>query len=75
MGDDAKEIKAMQLQSYLAKLAQIRSFALPIRCQHCGDWLVAPVASEFVEGGEIRHTYECDNCGEASTTAISLTTH
>jgi predicted RNA-binding Zn-ribbon protein involved in translation (DUF1610 family) len=65
----------MQLQTTLAKLARIRSFASPVRCQHCGDWLVAPVVSEFVEGGEIRHTYECDNCGEATTTAIPLTTH
>ena len=48
---------------------------MPVRCPHCGDWMVAPVVSEFVEGGEIRHHWECDACGESSTTAIPLTTH
>jgi hypothetical protein len=37
--------------------------------------MVAPVVSEFIEGGEIRHHWECDACGECSTTAIPLTTH
>lgn len=65
----------MQLQTHSAKLAARRSYALPVRCPHCGDWMVAPVVSEFVEGGEIRHHWECDTCGEPSTTAIPLTTH
>ena len=64
----------MQLETQSAKLARIRSFASPVRCPHCGDWLVAPVVSEFVEGGEIRHYWECEACGESSTTAIPLTT-
>jgi hypothetical protein len=33
------------------------------------------VVSEFIEGGEIRHHWECDTCGGSSTTAIPLTTH
>jgi hypothetical protein len=33
------------------------------------------VVSEFVEGGEIRHHWQCEACGEFSTTAIPLTTH
>lgn len=65
----------MQLQTRSAKLASIRSFASPVRCPHCGDWLVAPLVSEFIEGGEIRHYWECEACGEPSTTAIPLTTH
>ena len=65
----------MQLHSDTAKLASIRSFAAPVRCPHCGDRMVAPVVSEFVEGGEIRHHWECDACGEPSTTSIPLTTH
>ena len=65
----------MLLQTHSARLAGIRSFAAPVRCPHCGDWMVAPVLSEFVEGDEIRHHWECDACGEASTTAIPLTTH
>ena len=65
----------MQLQTSSAKLAGIRSFASPVRCPHCGDWMVAPVISEFVEGGEIRHHWECDTCGESSSTSIPLTSH
>jgi len=34
--------------------------------------MVAPIVSEFVERGEIRHHWECDACGELSTTAIPL---
>jgi hypothetical protein len=64
----------MQLHSHTIspKLSAIRAFASPIRCPACGDWMVAPVSSEFVEGGEIRHHWECDACGEASSTIITL---
>jgi len=34
--------------------------------------MVAPVSSEFVEGGEIRHHWECDACGEFSISSIPL---
>jgi hypothetical protein len=37
--------------------------------------MVAPVSSEFVEGGEIRHHWECEACGELSSTSIQLTSH
>jgi uncharacterized protein with PIN domain len=69
------QLHASQLHASMTKLAGISSFALPARCPHCGDWLVAPVVSEFVEDGEIRHHWECDTCGESSTTAIFLTAH
>jgi hypothetical protein len=72
---DHRETETMQVQTSSAKLARIRSFANPVRCPHCGDWMVAPMVSEFVEGGEIRHHWECEACGEFSTTAIPLTTH
>ncbi len=75
MGDDAEETETMQLATQLATLAGIRVFSSPIRCPHCGDGMVAPVVSEFVEGGEIRHHWECDACGESSITAIPLTSH
>ena len=55
-----------------AKLATTRPFSSPARCASCGDRMVAPVASEFVEDGEIRHHWECDACGEISTTSIPL---
>ncbi|HEY6834214.1 MAG TPA: hypothetical protein VI251_17200 [Pseudolabrys sp.] len=62
----------MQLQCNSAKLSAIRAFAAPARCPNCGDWMVAPVSSEFVEGGEIRHHWECEACGEPSSTAIPV---
>ena len=65
----------MQLHSYRPKIAGIRSFSVPVRCPHCDDEMIAPYMSEFVEGGEIRHHWECDSCREGSTTAIPLTTH
>jgi formylmethanofuran dehydrogenase subunit E len=37
--------------------------------------MVAPVSSEFVEGGEIRHHWECDACGELSSTIILPVSH
>ena len=51
-------------------LSSIRAFAAPARCPHCDDLMVAPIASEFIEGGEIRHHWECDACGELSSTSI-----
>ena len=65
----------MQLHEYRAKLSAIRSFAAPAQCPHCGDVMVAPVSSEFVEGDEIRHYWECEACGKLSSTSIPLTSH
>jgi hypothetical protein len=62
----------MQFVVETARLAAIRSFTAPARCPHCDDWMVAPVSSEFVEGGEIRHNWECEGCGEFSSTIIEL---
>ncbi len=49
-----------------------RAFSTPVRCPNCGDRMVAPFMSEFVEDGEIRHHWECDACGESSITSIPL---
>jgi hypothetical protein len=62
----------MLLQCSSAKLSAIRTFAAPARCPHCGDWMVAPESSEFVEGGEIRHHWECEACGGPSSTSIPV---
>jgi hypothetical protein len=52
--------------------APAASFAAPARCPHCGDWMVAPTVSEFVEGGEIRHHWVCEGCAETSVTSLAL---
>jgi hypothetical protein len=62
----------MQLHCSQANGGGLRAFAAPARCPHCGDLMIAPVVSEFVEGGEIRHHWECDACGEPSCTSIPL---
>lgn len=62
----------MQFVAETAKFAAIRAFTAPARCPRCDDWMIAPVHSEFVEGGEIRHTWECESCGEISATVIDL---
>jgi len=62
----------MRLSIDTARLSAMRSFASPARCPHCGDWMVAPVHSEFVVGGEIRHHWECEACGGPSCTSIPL---
>ena len=62
----------MQFHCAAADLSGLRDFAAPVRCPNCGDCIVAPLASEFVESGEIRHHWECDACGDLSTTLIPL---
>jgi len=62
----------MQLHVETAKLSQIRAFAAPLRCPDCAEWMVAPLVSEFVEGGEIRHHWLCDACGTTTSTSITL---
>jgi predicted RNA-binding Zn-ribbon protein involved in translation (DUF1610 family) len=50
----------------------VRAFAAPARCPQCGDWMIAPVSSEFVIGREIRHQWECDACGESTSSVIDI---
>lgn len=45
--------------------------AFPV-CPHCGDCLLAPATSEFIDSGEIRHTWSCDSCGGELQTRVML---
>ncbi len=47
-------------------------FAAAARCPGCGDRMVAPESSEFVDSGEIRHHWLCDACGREFSTAVCL---
>jgi len=62
----------MHVHCNAANLSGMRAYAAPTRCPYCGDRMVAPVVSEFVEGGTIRHHWECDACGKASNILIRL---
>jgi uncharacterized protein with PIN domain len=46
--------------------------AAAARCPDCGDRMVAPESSEFVDGTEIRHHWRCDACGREFSTAVCL---
>jgi len=70
--DREQEAEMLQFQSTVAAAADVSSFAQPARCAQCGDWIVAPLMSEFVAGGEIRHHWVCESCGEVSCTAVAL---
>jgi hypothetical protein len=43
----------------------------PMLCPICDDWIVAPIASEFIEGGKARHMWECETCQESTEAAVS----
>ena len=62
----------MQLHYNPPRLSAIRAFASLACCGKCGEWVVAPILTEFVETGEIRHHWVCDGCGETSCTTIPL---
>ena len=63
----------MPAHCHQATLSSLRAFTAPLRCTTCGDLIVAPFMSEFVERGEIRHHWVCESCGECSSTSINLT--
>jgi uncharacterized protein with PIN domain len=52
-----------------------REFAPRRHCPHCGDRLIAPEVSEFIEGGMIQHYWVCDGCGEQSHTLLKPAPH
>ena len=67
---DNDQEKVMRLAVETADLAP--PFAAPACCPHCGDWLIAPTCSEFVVGGEIRHHWDCEGCGEGFCTSVEI---
>lgn len=42
------------------------------RCPACGETVVAAQASEFVDSGEVRHHWTCDDCGHGFSTTIVI---
>ena len=42
-------------------------------CPACGAWApIAPIASDYLGGGQIRHHWVCEPCGHAWTTALRI---
>ena len=62
----------MQLVSGTSRVTEMPAFGSLARCTQCGDWMVAPLMSEFVGAGEIRHHWVCESCGEVRCTEVAL---
>jgi hypothetical protein len=42
-------------------------------CPACGAWApIAPIASDYLGGGQIHHHWMCEPCGHAWTTAVRI---
>lgn len=60
------------LHCCVGQVHAVRAFAAPVECPNCADRMVAPLHSEFVESGEIRHYWACEACGETSVTTFEF---
>jgi transcription elongation factor Elf1 len=70
---EIEENSMMQLPTEPVKLSgRARCLAPPARCPHCGERMVAPLLSEFVNKGTVRHHWACDDCGMPSQTEVSV---
>lgn len=59
-------------QETTCSAAQSFFAAACLYCPHCGEPMVAPAASEFVEGHGIHHHWFCDDCGRETHTTIAF---
>jgi hypothetical protein len=62
----------MKLQSTLrSPSGRTRPFALT-SCPNCLETQIAPLASEYVGEGRVRHFWACDGCGHEFKTSIEF---
>jgi hypothetical protein len=59
----------MKLQSGTTTTARARPFGLH-SCPKCLETMVAPVTSEYVGEGRVRHSWSCDGCGYEFHTSV-----
>jgi transcription elongation factor Elf1 len=52
----------------MALIASVRRLG----CSRCGDRLIAPEVSEFVNEEEVRHHWCCGRCGHEFETTVQL---
>jgi hypothetical protein len=62
----------MKLQSTERSSGRKRPFALT-SCPNCLETQIAPLASEYVGEGRVRHFWACDGCGHEFQTSIEFT--
>ena len=66
----------MQLQKVRSRSADDTPLvASPTCCPNCGDRMVAPETSEFVDSVEIRHHWRCEACLQPTRTSVRLIWH
>jgi len=63
----------MHLHTDLTALAAHRAFAVPTRCPYCGDWMVAPVASDSSTATKSAITGNAIRAANCPRTSIPLT--
>jgi transposase-like protein len=47
-------------------------FSTMPHCPSCRAQVIAANASEFIDTGEIRHHWTCDDCGQVFSTTVTL---
>ena len=47
----------------MTTITEARGSQTETRCARCGDSLIAPEWSEYVDGGRILNLWACPNCG------------
>ena len=54
----------------MTTVASFRDSKSETTCAKCGNALIAPEWSEFVDARRVRHLWECEACGYAFETTI-----
>ena len=62
----------MSLHSQAPLAFEFRRYLSIPSCPRCGDFVVCPETSEFLHGGQIRHSWACDSCGEQFQTTVTV---
>jgi hypothetical protein len=57
----------MELLRNLEKFARSRPL---IECAQCGDRIYVPEWSECLDGGRVRHLWQCEACGYSFETTV-----
>jgi len=54
-------------------MTTIASLRQSSKCEHCGEWLIAPARSTHVNEEKVTHLWVCPKCGDEFETSIYLT--
>jgi Zn finger protein HypA/HybF involved in hydrogenase expression len=54
-------------------MTTVASLRQSVKCESCGQWLMAPERSTYVNKEQITHLWACPQCGNEFKTSIFLT--